>query len=335
MNITPIQADFSVGEVSRDAKYRSTLDARNRGVKTLTNFVTNARGPVIRRKGFRFLGKVGESSSCDLLSCSPAIYPVEDTDPVGFISDISGNNESLAVQVTNAPYKGDGVPDAVWKYTSTDVPPGKSGVSWDMGYVLGGSGEGHYGIGSDRNIGQWTLTKGFIEFYMKRRAYPYSSLAADEYIIHPYGAGSGVIYGCRIYLSPEDSPGPGRLSVEIGMIGTNAYLQYRMTNYDIDNGVWYKVRFEWNPDMLSALTWEEAGTLYIDDVTVPMTNEAIRVDEWRPSDIANYSSVVDPERDLIKLRIGARNTADAGETGFNGMLDDIYISNCDYEECLP
>lgn len=60
MNITPIQADFSVGEVSRDAQYRSTLDARNRGVKTLTNFVTDARGPVSRRKGFRFLGKIGE-----------------------------------------------------------------------------------------------------------------------------------------------------------------------------------------------------------------------------------------------------------------------------------
>ena len=60
MNITPIQADFSVGEVAPDVQYRSTLAARNRGVGTLENFVPDSRGPVLRRKGFRFLGKIGD-----------------------------------------------------------------------------------------------------------------------------------------------------------------------------------------------------------------------------------------------------------------------------------
>ena len=62
-NITPLQTDFSVGEIASDTQYRSTLEARNRGVKTLINFVTDARGPIIRRKGFRFLGKVGEADT--------------------------------------------------------------------------------------------------------------------------------------------------------------------------------------------------------------------------------------------------------------------------------
>ena len=68
-NITPIQSDFSVGEVSPDVNYRSTLESRNRGVKTLTNFVADARGPVIRRKGFRFLGKIGEAVEFSLSMC--------------------------------------------------------------------------------------------------------------------------------------------------------------------------------------------------------------------------------------------------------------------------
>ncbi len=60
MNITPIQSDFTVGEVAPDVQYRSTLEARNRGLKTLRNMVTDARGPVLKRKGFRFLGKIGD-----------------------------------------------------------------------------------------------------------------------------------------------------------------------------------------------------------------------------------------------------------------------------------
>ena len=61
-NVTPVQSDFSVGEVAPDLQMRSTLDAQRRGVKTMTNFVADSRGPAIRRKGFRFLGKVGEAA---------------------------------------------------------------------------------------------------------------------------------------------------------------------------------------------------------------------------------------------------------------------------------
>lgn len=60
MKVTPLQADFSVGEVAPDVIYRSTLEPRNRGVRLLRNFLTDSRGPVLRRRGFRFLGKVGE-----------------------------------------------------------------------------------------------------------------------------------------------------------------------------------------------------------------------------------------------------------------------------------
>ena len=58
-NITPIQADFSVGEVSRDLNKRSTLENQRKGVQVLTNFYPDSRGPVVRRKGFRYLGTVG------------------------------------------------------------------------------------------------------------------------------------------------------------------------------------------------------------------------------------------------------------------------------------
>ncbi len=42
---------------------RSTLEARQNSVRTLTNFLPDAHGPVSRRKGFRFLGKVGEAGT--------------------------------------------------------------------------------------------------------------------------------------------------------------------------------------------------------------------------------------------------------------------------------
>ncbi len=68
-NITPLQNDFSVGEVAPDVAARSTLEARNKGVETLKNFYTDPRGPVIRRNGFRFLGEIGApidiGSVCD------------------------------------------------------------------------------------------------------------------------------------------------------------------------------------------------------------------------------------------------------------------------------
>lgn len=58
-NITIKQSDFTIGEVAPDVQLRASLEARNRGVKTLTNFIPDAHGPVSRRTGFRFLGKVG------------------------------------------------------------------------------------------------------------------------------------------------------------------------------------------------------------------------------------------------------------------------------------
>ena len=58
-SITPLTADFSVGEIAPDMQMRSTLDARNRGAKSMRNFIPDPRGPVRRRDGFRFLGKVG------------------------------------------------------------------------------------------------------------------------------------------------------------------------------------------------------------------------------------------------------------------------------------
>lgn len=100
-NITPIQTDFSVGEVAPDLQMRSTLEAQRRGVKTMTNFVTDSRGPAIRRSGFRFLGKVGEAA--DIKECeqstgydsgstqaSQNIFAVDYSEPLGFIA-ISGD----------------------------------------------------------------------------------------------------------------------------------------------------------------------------------------------------------------------------------------------------
>ena len=54
-----MQANFSVGEVSPDLVSRSTLENQRKGVQVLTNFYTDSRGPVVRRKGFRYLGTVG------------------------------------------------------------------------------------------------------------------------------------------------------------------------------------------------------------------------------------------------------------------------------------
>ena len=58
-NITPVQANFSVGEVSPELIKRSTLENQRAGVQTLTNFYPDSRGPAVRRKGFRYLGTVG------------------------------------------------------------------------------------------------------------------------------------------------------------------------------------------------------------------------------------------------------------------------------------
>lgn len=105
-NVTPVQSDFSVGEVAPDVQYRSTLEARNRGVKTLTNFVTDSHGPIIRRSGFRFLGKIGdpdgvkaceESVGYDSGSTQNAdnIFNIDYSAPFGYIV-ISGDGLTSA-----------------------------------------------------------------------------------------------------------------------------------------------------------------------------------------------------------------------------------------------
>ncbi len=75
MNITPLQSDFTVGEVKPDVAFRSTLEARNKGVLTATNMIPDARGPMIKRRGFRFLGIVGEA--IPLTKCDPDVLTYE------------------------------------------------------------------------------------------------------------------------------------------------------------------------------------------------------------------------------------------------------------------
>jgi len=57
-NITPLQDSFNRGELSPKLLRRSDTEFYQDGVKTLTNFVTVARGAVKRRTGFRYLGRV-------------------------------------------------------------------------------------------------------------------------------------------------------------------------------------------------------------------------------------------------------------------------------------
>ncbi len=156
--ITPIQADFSIGEVAPDVQYRSTLEARNRGVRKLTNFVTDSRGPVIRRKGFRFLGEVGIAGDGggEVEDCVDAQWPIVNDDPIGFHDDLSKNGYNIEIQ-DNPP----DVADDRDKYLSTETHPlyDDSDHSWDCRYTQGGveGGDGFFGIVKDWTISKWPL----------------------------------------------------------------------------------------------------------------------------------------------------------------------------------
>ena len=60
-NLTPLQSDFSVGELSPQMLMRVDLESRNINIyqnaaKEVVNFITDSRGPLRSRDGFRYLG---------------------------------------------------------------------------------------------------------------------------------------------------------------------------------------------------------------------------------------------------------------------------------------
>ena len=75
--ITPIQVDFSSGELSPRLYGRSDADGYSKGVAKMTNMVADPRGPAIRRVGLRYVTQlVGNTGRI-------FIFPVNDT--LGYI----------------------------------------------------------------------------------------------------------------------------------------------------------------------------------------------------------------------------------------------------------
>lgn len=140
MNITPLQSDFSVGEVAPDVQYRSTLDARNRGVLTARNMITDSRGPIIKRNGFRFLGIVGEPAV--ITPCNPDLLTYEhewsyntpetdfETNPSGTIMSPDGDIIVMASGALGGRGKGFYVFRLDTPYDLTSIQPFNYPADW-------------------------------------------------------------------------------------------------------------------------------------------------------------------------------------------------------------
>lgn len=145
-NITPIQSNFSVGEIATDMQMRSTLEARQNSVRTLTNFLPDAHGPVSRRKGFRFLGKVGVASDFPLLCGEAVAYEKSDeTDANGAVYTMTQHPGDILVITKRGGAGGRG---KILSYnTLTDTWTQVSQIGVDNGEMshIAGSGVGSTG----------------------------------------------------------------------------------------------------------------------------------------------------------------------------------------------
>ena len=272
--------------------------------------------------------------------CSPAIFPVEYSDTVGQINDVSDQgypltliNSAGALTADGSPAPAGLHPDAQGQYLSTDVPDGLNPPSWWLRYtpiIFGG--EGFYGVSENRNAARWTLSKGYLQFYAKRANVSYNSSGDNEWIINAFAQGNFISYGFRLYVRPPVSNKAGAFRFEVGISGTNAYIRYETVAAYFNTAVWRKIRIEWDPALVTVSTYQSAVKIYVDDVEVAFTATTLgTVSGWTVTDAAQYTAATDPDRNRIKLYIGATSTPESGKNGFNGLLKDIYISNCPYE----
>jgi hypothetical protein len=151
VNVTPIQSDFSVGEIAPDVQYRSTLQARNRGVGTLTNMIADSHGPVIKRYGFRFLGKVGEAQDYTLVCGEGVSFAISETLGTGNTTSgftmHSDNRIVLSKHGSGSNYGVIGTYDIdtdTWTKRDENPPPGLGGPRTSVRHFSGS------GVGSVR-----------------------------------------------------------------------------------------------------------------------------------------------------------------------------------------
>ena len=151
-NFTPLQNDFSAGELTPELFMRPQLRTRRgevyqSGLKECINFWADARGPLRARDGFRYIGAVigrpGFELDCGPGTAIPA--PPEDSQARFTLQYMAAENAALVTQSGNFAIDARAFMFRLddESFESINVMPGAGAV-----FGIGGSGPGEIGLGT-------------------------------------------------------------------------------------------------------------------------------------------------------------------------------------------